>query len=212
MSKYRPKSRRRKNKAGKQIKPIAREEVLILREMGLTLPEVCNKTLLGYGTVVKIISDAENDSDAIRIARAKALERASGMVMEKAAMAFDHLTPDSLKHDRIEELDDAGNLVRVHHSGATAQQIVTTGSIALDQSIKMQKRAEELRANRTETLTPETVRDLLKDIKGSVVRIKMMDVEFDASAVEQQLEQANVDLDSEPVEADYEIVDPEDCT
>lgn len=215
MSSRRPKSRRRANKKRKPIPIATREEVVMYREMGLKLREICDRTNLGYGTVEYILKKARDDDDLIKRARAQALEKASSVALEKAMAALEHITPDSLTHDRVVRTDDDGNITSVQHSGPTGQQIAVTAGVLLDQAAKQQDRAAMLRGKGPEQLSPDNVKQLIASIGGRIKRLQLLDIDIDAESLQARVAQVSSELgmDNESVEvADFEEIheDPED--
>lgn len=207
MSSSRPKSRRPKNKRHRRIPPLTRENAIMLREMGHTLKDICNKTQLSYGTVRDIINKKDDDPDMVKRARARALEAAANAAGEKASMALESITPDSLKHDRIEIRDAEGNLREVKHSGPTAMQNATTYGILTDKAIKLQDRAAEMRGERRVELSPDSIGELIGSLLGRIENIENLNINIgsDLSPLKDKL----ADLQDKAVDAQFEEVDDE---
>jgi hypothetical protein len=194
------------------VEPITRETAVMYREMGLTLREIADKTLLGYSTVEKILRDAKDDPELVKKARARMLDELAAEAMQKAKAALNNITPDSLTHDRVERRNADGELIAVQHSGPTGQQIATTFGILADQSGKIQHRADELRGTAVDTLSPDTVRQLIESIGGRIKRIKLMDIDVDTDALQARVTELGASLGYEEEEADYEVVEDPDGT
>lgn len=209
MSTKRHKSRRPKAHHHKRIPNRIKEEVLQLRAMGHTRNEVAVKTLLGYSSIEYIEAQAKNDPEMMRKARAGALIALAGRVNEKALLALEKVTEDSLTHDRVEVRDKEGKLVAVNHSGPNGAQIATAVGILVDKSEKLQDRADQLLAGTEGALTPEKIGELLDSVKG---RISRLSLHTDMGGVQQKLELITKNYDpgddeAEEIDADYEILD-----
>lgn len=203
MSGTKPKSRRRKNKKWRRLTPLEKQEIITLREMGHTYKDIAQKTLFGYSTVEWICKKSEQDPEIVKRARADAMARAATETMERAAMALNAITPDSLRHDVVEERDAAGSLVAVRHFGQSALQNATTYGILADKAMKMQDRAEELSGGARRDLTPDGVRNLLENLGERVKRISCINVDIDTSGLQDRIN----DLQKMAVDAEWEEED-----
>lgn len=215
MSHTRYKSRRPKNKARHKIKPETKELIIQLKAMGLTYNQIVEKTTIGYATCEYIVTKwAPNNPEVVKIARAKALEELASKVNEKAILALEHITPDSLTHDRIVHKDAEGNVTGVSHSGPTGQQIAITAGVLLDKSAALEQKAAQLRGIDQTTLGPSNVTSLLESIKGRVKRLTEINANLDLSQINAKIvefEDAGVlltdsDEDDGYLPADYEVV------
>jgi hypothetical protein len=211
MSKARHKSRRPKTKRNRRIPTHQKELVVQLREMGHTYNEIANKAKLGYGTVENICTKwAPANPDNVKKARAEAMEQLAAVANEKAKMALDHITPDSLTHDRIVHTDDEGNITGVSHSGPTAMQIATASGILIDKSQKLQDRAAIMRGETPASLGPGTLTALLESIKGKVTRLSQYNADIDTGAIQAHIIELEDRADAVYADADYQEVQGED--
>lgn len=199
MSRRRPRSRREKRKRKRNLTPIQRNEIVVLREMGFKFREIAEKTQLGYSTCYDVYHKAANDAAVIRKARGEALIRAARETESVAKRALDAITPDSLRTDRIEVHDDAGNLVDVRHRGPSPLQLATTYGILVDKATKLEDRGEILMEGGRPALTPDAMLGLLSKLGERIGKLKGFGIEVDL--VEGRLSRL-----SEEVEADYTVV------
>lgn len=176
------------------------------RHMGLTLKVICNKTQLAYNTVRDIIKKADNDPEMLQRARARALEEAAMQVNEVAMGVLQHITPDSLTHDRIVIKDENGKVIEVKHSGPTGQSNAITFGVLTDKAHKMQERAEELRGGGHVKLSPDTLSALLDGLSTRIGNIETLNVNIDLGGLKDRVST----LQSNIVEADYTEVDETD--
>ena len=124
------------------------------RDVGLTYNEIANKLQCSYQTVERVITKWAPDNPAmVQKARANALVIMAGQVGEKAQMALRALSEDTLVHDRVEVYNDAGKLVDVRHSGATAIQIANVADRMFIRQQEMLEKATDLEEdlNRADT-------------------------------------------------------------
>lgn len=204
MSKERHKSKRPKQKFHRRI-PIATKELCVqYKHMGLTYNQIADKTLLGYSTVENICSVwANNNPDSVKQARAKALEELAGKLTEKAVLAIDNITPDSLTHDRIVHYDKEGNVTGVSHSGPTGQQIAITAGVLLDKVTALEAKASALRGETPLALSPDSFAELLKTVQGRITKLTSINANVDLSQIQARI----VELSATPEgEADWEEI------
>ena len=168
MVKYKTKSRRPKNRHHKKITISEKENALKLRAMGFTRNKTAEKTNLSYSTVEMIERKAKDDPELVKRARAQAMLEMAGQVNEKVQTALDQITPDSLRHDRVEVHNADGKLVEVKHSGPNGAQIATAAGILIDKADKLQENADKLLGGESGALTPDNITSLLDSVKGRI--------------------------------------------
>jgi len=201
MSRYRPNSRRRKNKRKRKLTPLEKQEIVTLREMGHTYKEIATRTQFSYATVEYTCTKSKMDPDVVKKARADALERAARETMERATLALAAITPDSVRHDMIEVKDDAGKLVAVKHFGQSALQNATTFGILADKAVKFSDRASELRGGTQAPLTPTNIQQLLGNLGERVRRISQTTtIDFGLDELEARIDT----LKQQATDADFE--------
>ena len=208
MSKARHKSRRPKGKRHKRI-PIHQKELVIqLKSMGLTYNEVANRAKLGYATCEWICTKwAKDNPDSVKTARAQAMEALAGKLNEKALLALDHITPDSLTHDRIVRRDEDGNVTAVIHSGPTALQSATAAGILLDKSEKAMDKAAIMRGETPDTLGPGSLHALLDSIKGRMTRLTQVNADIDTGAIQAHIIELEDRVSAEDNYTQVEIIE-----
>jgi hypothetical protein len=146
MSKERHKSRRPEHKRHRRIPLETKELCIQLKHMGYKYNDIALRTHLGYSTIENICTEwAMSNPESVKAARAKALEELAGRLTEKAVLAIESITPDSLTHDRIVHKDKDGNITGVSHSGPTGQQIAITAGVLLDKVTALEGKAAVLR-------------------------------------------------------------------
>jgi len=184
MSKERHKSRRPKSKMHRRIPLETKELCIQLKHMGYKYNEIAQKTLLGYSTIEHICNEwALSNPESVKVARAKALEELAGRLTEKAVLALDSITPDSLTHDRIVHKDKDGNITGVSHSGPTGQQIAITAGVLLDKVTALETKAAALRGETPLALSPDSFGALLESIKGRVTKLTAINANADLSGI-----------------------------
>lgn len=202
MSRYRPKSRRNKKKANHKLTPLQKQEIITLREMGYTYKAICEKTMIGYGTVEYTCTKAKFDPEVVKKARAEAMERAARVTMEKATQALEAITPDSLRHDVVVHKNEDGSIKEVKHFGQSALQNATTFGILADKATKFADRADQLHGLTPSPLSPANLGQLVENLGERVRKItQTTEIEFgDLSELEKRIEA----LKAEATDADFE--------
>lgn len=185
MSKHRPRTRRRKNQRKRNLTPIQRNEVLVLREMGMTYPAICTKTQLSYGTVTDVCRKSQSDPAELQKIRGEALLRAAKDTFTKGLAARDAITPEDLVQERINVRDNDGNLVDIRLRGPSPLQNATTFGIFMDQASKMQTRGDVLMTGGKPPLDPEHLLNLMGSLAG---RISALRIEVDVDGLGERLD------------------------
>lgn len=182
MSKTRHKSRRPDSKKHRRIPLETKELCIQLKHMGYKYNDIALRTHLGYSTIEHICNEwANSNPESVKLARAKALEELAGRLTEKAVMAIDSITPDSLTHDRIVHKDKEGNVTGVSHSGPTGQQIAITAGVLLDKVTALEGKAAVLRGEQPLALSPDSFGALLESIKGRITKLTSINANADLS-------------------------------
>lgn len=204
---YRVASKRKESKHHHNLSIPVKEDIHKLRALGFTYNSIASKLGISYATVEYWLKKAKNDPDIIKAARAKAYEEMAGEVTEKAREALQHITPDSLTHDRVVHYDEHGNVKSVAHSGPTGQQIALTYGILQDKAAQLLDRADTIRDGGARgALNPADLKALLESAGGSIKRLQMLNVDIDGlSAVEAQFSELSGQIDAE-----YEVVEDDD--
>ena len=212
MSSEKHRSRRPAKDHHRKIHPSIKETCLQLRAMGHTYNEIAKKTTLGFGTVEYICTKwADAQPEVVKRARARAMEELAARVNEKAVMALNQITPDSLTHDRIEHFDDSGKLVGVSHSGPTGQQIAVAAGILLDKAKVLEDKAAILRGESPTALSPDSFGALLNSINGRVSRLTQLNANIDLSGITARIvEFENMGTPDKNEDVVYERVYPDD--
>lgn len=200
----RHKSRRPKTRHRKKLTIAEKEKVLQLRYEGYTYNEIALRTNFGYSTIETICTKwPDTNPENVKAARARAAEALALKMTEKAILALDHITPDSLTHDRIEHYDANGKLTGVSHSGPTGLQNSTTAGILVDKAHAMQDRAAQLRGEAPKSLGPSDFAGLLDSIRGRVSRLTHLNANLDTGAIEARIVEIE---NNNAIPADYEVV------
>ena len=179
MSKDRPKSRRRKNRRRRKLTPIQKNDILVLKEMGHTYPEICEKTQLSYGTVAYTCQHSGNDPAEIKRIRGEALVRAAKDTFAQGLLAREAITPESLKQERIEFRDRHGNLSNVKLIGSSPLQNATIFGIMMDQAAKMAARGEDLIDSGQAPLDPTKLKGLISGLAGRISKLRIEGLEVE---------------------------------
>ena len=209
MSKHRHRSRRPKGQKKRRILNSVKEEVIQLKAMGLKYNDICDKTNLGYSTVEHIVTKwAPNNPDRVLKARAAAMEALAERVSEKALLAIESMTPDSMTHDRVEQLDKEGNVVSVQHSGPTGPQLAVMAGILVDKQIILTDKASQLRGEGPELLNPTDFAALMASITERVTRLTEVKADFDTGAIQARIIELKEQVqDDQSLEADFEVLE-----
>ncbi len=209
MSKERHKSKRPKHKFHRRIPLETKELCIQYKHMGLTYNQIADKTLLGYSTVENICSVwANNNPDNVKQARARALEELAGKLTEKAVLAIENITPDSLTHDRIVHYDEDGNITSVAHSGPTGQQIAITAGVLLDKVTALEAKASALRGETPLALSPDSFADLLQSVQGRITKLTAINANVDLSQIQARIVELSPDTHL-VVEDEHSVQDAE---
>lgn len=211
MSKNRNKSRRPKNKRHRRIPIETKELVLQYRSLGVTINDIAKKTLLSYPTVEYILRRYHSESpESAKIARAKALDVLAAKVNEKALMALDHITEDSVTHDRVVTYNEDGTIKSISHSGPTGQQIALTAGILLDKAAQMDQRAAVLRGEAPLELGPDGFEALKSSILGRISKLTEISGDINMGTFKARVLELKNDADElaeeNMVDADYEEI------
>jgi len=212
MSKYRHRSRRPKDKNKRRILNSVKETCVQLKSMGLTYNEIADKTNLGYSTIYHICNVwAPQNPDRVKQARARALEELAGLVSKKAMEALDHITPDSMTHDRIVQRNANGDITGVQHSGPNSLQLSTQAAILIDKSLVLNDKAGSLRGESPELIGPADFAQLLGSIQDRIkyltnVKADLVTGELQARIIEFQ-DKVNTDTE---IPADFELLEREE--
>ena len=211
MSKKRHRSRRPKGQRHKRILNSVKEEIVQLKAMGMKINDIVDKTNIGYSTVQHICTVwAPNNPDRVKKARAKAFEELAERVTEKAIQALDHITPDSMTHDRVVTKNKDGVVTSVAHSGPNAPQLAVTAGVLIDKGLLLTDKAAVLRGETPDTLDPSNFEALLESIKGRVTRLTEVRADIDTGAINAriiELEGAEKPSEDEAVPADFTVVE-----
>jgi len=200
MSKARPRTKRRKNKRHHPLSPLQKNEVLVLKEMGHTYPQICTKTHLGYGTVQDIIQKSKLDSAEIQKIRGEALIRAAQETFNKGITARDAISDADLVQERIEVHDAEGNLTDIKLRGPSPLQNATTFGILMDKAAQMRERGENLVDGGRPALDPSHLEGLLGSLGARITKLR---VEVDVDGLQERFD---------AVQADYTVVEDEDSS
>lgn len=170
---------------GQRLTVPEKETILAYRYQGMTYNEIAKLIGCSYEAVEYTVNVwAPKSPEKVKLARAKAAEHVADLATNRAILALDAITEDSLKHDRIEHYNDAGELTSVAHSGPTGLQAATTVGILVDKTEKLRAIGHDLREGRGNTaLGPGDMAALLDQIKGRVARISALQVDFDGESV-----------------------------
>ena len=207
--KSRHKSRRPKTQQKRPILNSVKETAVQLRAMGHTYNEIADKTNISYQSVENILKKwAPNNPERVKKARAKALEELAGELTAKAREALDHITPDSMTHDRVVRRNEAGEIIAVQHSGPNGLQLTTQAGILIDKAMSVQDKAAQLRGENTGTLGPSDFAQLIETINGRINRLTDLKVDFDAGKLQAQvIELADRAQLNESIPADFEVLE-----
>jgi hypothetical protein len=182
---------------GYRMTPEERCEVLVLRHMGFTYPQIADKIGCSSEAANRTVNQwAKKNPDVVGTALAEAKDRMALELLKKGKLAIDYITPDSLTHDRIEVKDEDGNLIAVHHSGPTALQNATAAGILLDKANALRADAIDLRSGGDGTgYSPDSIRELVKSLGGRVERIKKLQIEYETDEVDQLLKAVEAEFE-----------------
>ena len=67
-----------------------------------------------------------------------------------------------------------------------------------------------MRGAAVDSLSPDTVKQLIESIGGRIKRIKLMDIDVDTDALQARVSELGASLGYEEEEADYEVVEDPD--
>ena len=203
------KSNRPKRKQHTKIPLKTRMDVVQLKAMGLTYNEVAAKTKISYQSVENIVTKwAPQNPDKVKIATAKALEELAGTVTGKAKQALEHITEDSMTHDRIVHTNAQGTVTGVSHSGPNALQLATTAGILIDKAGGLRDKASQLRGENTGTLGPSDFAQLISSIQGRMSRLTEVKADLNTGDLQARITEFETMLDNgEEVPAEYEVLD-----
>lgn len=201
MTRKRQKLHTSKNK-GKHLSNRKKTDIVQFKEMGITHRDIAKRIGCSEQTVeYTLYTWAPSRPDDVKLAHARALREMASKVTEKAMLAFECVTKDSMTHDRIEVRDGGGNLTAVNHSGPTGFQNASAGTQMSKQAQDLLDRAEALENPEAQSEnTADGLAALLESIKG---RATSLHLDIDLTGMEKRLEAAGVEI----ADADYEVVD-----
>jgi len=211
MSRKKHRSRRPPGQKKKRILNSVKEEVVQLKAMGLKYNDIADKTNLGYSTIEHICTKwAPNNPDRVKLARARAMEALAERVSEKALLAIESMTPDSMTHDRVEHHNAEGTLIGVSHSGPTGPQLAVMSGILVDKNILLLEKAAKLRGEDQELLNPTDFAALISRIGDRVTRLTEVRADIDTGAIQARIVELSDQIDDDTaVDADFEVIEEE---
>jgi len=127
-------------------------------------------------------------------------------VNEKALMALDHITEDSVTHDRIVHKDKDGNITGVSHSGPTGQQIALTAGILMDKAAQMDQRAAALRGEAPLELGPDGFEALKRSVLGRISKLTEITGDVNMGTFTARIMELEHNEEENVVDADYEEI------
>lgn len=208
MSHTRHRSKRPKTKHHRRIPPETKELIIQMRAMGMTYNQIADKTCIGYASIENTCTKwAQSNPEPVKAARARALEALAERVNEKAVLALEHITPDSLTHDRVEHYDAEGKLVGVSHSGPTGQQIALTAGILLDKATGLEQKAIAMRGGTPLEYTPDSFAKLLDSISSRVTRLTQINTTADLSGIQARIVEFKNAVPDHSIPEDYVVVE-----
>jgi hypothetical protein len=138
------------------------------------------------------------------------MEALAERVSEKALLAIESMTPDSMTHDRIETKDAQGNVVAVQHSGPTGPQLAVMAGILVDKQIILTDKASQLRGEGPELLNPTDFAALMASIAERVTRLSEVKADIDTGAITARIIELKEQIqDDQSIEADFEVLEEE---
>jgi len=160
-----------------------KEKLIIVqkRDMGFDMREIAEDIGCHYQTVRYVRKNwAPANTEAVRAARADLLEEAAGRFLGKSMEALEYITPDSMKHDRIEVKDENGKVIEVRHSGPTGFQNSNIVGHLAAQALKLRDAAAALRGEKVEE-GPKNIADVgaLLDSIGKRAKSLNIDIQLD---------------------------------
>lgn len=198
MSSYKRVQKRHSRRRKKRRKLTTRDKMSIVqyREMGHTYNEIADKLQCAFQTVEYTLKTwAKQHPDEVKEARVSALRELAARCNVSALRAIDHITDDSLTHDRVEVRDAEGNITEVKHSGPTGLQIATTAGIMIDKGLKAVELADKL-----ESGLAGASEDSIDDVTEIILRVsntaRKLGVSIDLG-----------DSGDDEVPADYEVLE-----
>ena len=176
-------------------------KIIQLRDIGLPQNEIAHEIGCSRQTVIYTLKNcAPANVESVKKARADVLAEYAGKLMAKATEALDHITPESMTHDRIEVFDEKGELIEVKHSGPTGFQNSNIAGQLINQALKMQDKELELRGERVES-GPSGIEDVSKLLESIGKRATSLNIDIKMDELREEVK---------AVEAEFEDVSEQD--
>jgi transposase-like protein len=199
---------------GKPMTGLQKESIVQTYALCGNKREVARQLGVSYPTVLRVLKDAENDTQ-LQKARSRAMEDLAGKVQAKTNEVLESITPEDMESGLIKKYDDDGNLVSVKGYGPSLMQKVTSAAILTDKMKVIQETKQVLESDRSQDPTalplPQDVQAAVKQIGERVKRLQILDIQFHDRnpEVAEKLQEVAVkaSLDERITDADFEELD-----
>jgi len=162
--------------------------------MGFNQREIAEQVGCSYSCVRYTLKNwAPANTEAVRAARADVLEEFAGKLLGKASEALDHITPESMTHDRIEVRDESGALTEVKHSGPTGFQNSNIVGHLAAQALKLRETASDLRGEKKES-GPTNIGDVGDLLESIGKRAKSLNIDIQLDDLREEVEAEYTDV------------------